>query len=96
MLYYDGHQQLREKTFNFNTTVEPLLSGRPWGMARWPFNRGGRLIEVCPIWTRIWSNFLVFTFKSLFIIYKSKMSTLMKINITEKQYPTKQKKSFKF
>ena len=59
-------------------TVKPLLSGHPWGMAKWPFNGGGRLIEVCPIWTRIWSNFLVFTFKSLFIIYKSKMSTSMK------------------
>ena len=35
------------------TTVEPLLSGHPRGMARWPFNRGGRLMEVCQIWTRI-------------------------------------------
>ena len=30
-------------------TVEPLLSGHPRGMARWPLNRGGRLIEVCQI-----------------------------------------------
>ena len=75
---------------NICSTVEPLLSGHPWGMARWPFNRGGRLIEVCPIWTRIWSNFLVFTFKSLFIIYKSKMSTSMKNNYNS----TQQNKSY--
>ena len=37
-------------------TVEPLLSGHPRGMARWPLNRGGRLIEVCQIWTRVWST----------------------------------------
>ena len=23
-------------------TVEPLLSGHPWGSALWPLNRGGR------------------------------------------------------
>ena len=81
----------------FCDTVEPLLSGHPWGMARWPFNRGGHLIEVCPIWTRIWSNFAVFTFKPLFIIYKSKMSTLMKNNHNRKTVPNKtKKKSFEF
>ena len=74
-------------------TVEPLLSGHPWGMARWPFNRGGRLIEVCPIRTRIWPNFLVFTFKSLFIIYKSKISTSMKNNHNRKTVPNKTKKN---
>ena len=75
-------------------TVEPLLSGHPWGMARWPFNRGGRLIEVCPILTRIWSNFLVFTFKSLFIMYKSKMSISMKNSLKRKTVPEKTKKIF--
>ena len=44
----------------------------------------------------IWSNFLVFTFKSLFIIYKSKMSTSMKNNFNRKTIPNKTKKSFKF
>ena len=75
------------------STVEPLLSGHPWGMARWPFNRGGHLIEVCPILTRIWPNFLVFTFKSLFIIYKSKISTSMKNNHNRKTVPNKTKKN---
>ena len=40
-------------------TVEPLLSGHPRGMARWPLNRGGRLIEVCQVWTRVWSTSMV-------------------------------------
>ena len=74
-------------------TVEPLLSGHPWGMARWPFNRGGRLIEVSPIWTRIWSNFLVFTYKSLFIMYKSKMSTSMKNSLKRKKSTQQNKKN---
>ena len=82
-------------TYVYLYTVEPLLSGHPWGMARWPFNRGGRLIEVCPIWTRIWSNFLVFTYKSLFIIYKSKMPTSMKNNHNQKTVPNKTKKIFR-
>ena len=30
-------------------TVEPLLSGHPRGIAKWPLNRGGRLMEVCQI-----------------------------------------------
>ena len=76
------------------TTVEPLLSGHPWGMARWPFNRGGHLMEVCPIWTRIWSNFLVFTYKSLFIMYKSKMSTSIENSLKQKTVPNKTKKIF--
>ena len=47
----------------------------------------GRLIEVFPIWTRIWPNFLVF------IIYKSKMSTAMKNNLNRKTVPNKTKKN---
>ena len=77
----------------FRNTVEPPLSGHPWEMARWPLNRRGRLIEVFPIWTRIWSKFLVFTFKSLFIIQKSEMSNSMKNNLSRKAIPNK---SFKF
>ena len=57
------------------------------------YHRGGRLIEVCPIWTRIWSNFLVFTFKSLFIIYKNKTSTSVKNNHNRKTVPNKTKKN---
>ena len=42
-------------------------------------------------------NFLSVSFKSLFIIYKSKLSTLMKNNLNRKTVPNKtKKKSFEF
>ena len=52
---------------NYLITVKPLLSGHLRGMARWPLNRGGRLIEVCQIWTRICSNVLYIYFKTVLI-----------------------------
>ena len=85
--------RIQKNIIGKRNTFEPLLSGQPWGMASWPFNRGGRLIEVCPIWTRIWSNFLLFTFKSLFIIYKSILKIILKNNLNRKTVPNKTKKN---
>ena len=44
-------------------TVEPLLSGHPQGMARWPLNRGMPNIDK----NTLSEMFLLCTFKSLFI-----------------------------
>ena len=48
------------------------------------------------MWTRIWSNFLVFTYNSLFIMYKSKMLTSMKNCLKRKTVPNKTKKISNF
>ena len=58
---------LKQYFQNFIRTVEPLLSGHPRGMARWPLNRGGRLIEVAKYGQEYGQMFFIFTFKSLFI-----------------------------